>query len=101
MGNLIWEDKDAFLKLQADNGFAIEVFYDGLPAVDVIFDEETQILDPGTAEIRSAGPMITGKEIDFPGLATNKTVGIGIITYFVKSWLRDGTGFIEIFLTTR
>lgn len=101
MADLLWEDQDAFLQLQADGDFAIQAVYKGSTTVQVIFDEETQVLDPGTTAIRDAGPMVTGKESDFPAIAVKDSLLIGFTTYFVKSWLKDGTGFIEIFLTLR
>lgn len=85
------------------NDFGVEggCVWAGTPIANVIFDNmDVEIaLGEGTAEIVRQ-PMLTGKTSDFVGIATGDSILVGAVTYTVKNWMRDGTGQIEIYLSS-
>jgi len=71
----------------------------GVQVDDVIFDDEDVevVMGEGVAEIIQQ-PMLTGKTVDFDGIAEDDSVLVGGETFTIKNWKKDGTGMIEIYL---
>lgn len=97
----------SFLKTDLDEIFSDDVFgntggvvWNGVTVEDAIFDDESieAQMGEGVAEIIPQ-PRIMGKTADFDGIDTDDPVQVKGETFYVKNWVPDGTGVIEIFLT--
>lgn len=77
-------------------GFGVDVSYKGL-IVKAIFDNETIEIDtPGFVQMLKEEPTVTLRTSDIASIAEDDTMIIEGVTYKVREWRHDGTGFSTV-----
>jgi len=86
---------------QSEFGETNGVIWNGTPVPHAIFDnDDVEIqMGEGVAQIMSQ-PVLTAKSSDFVGISDDDLIQIRGVTYYAKNWKDDGSGMIEIYLST-
>ena len=83
--------------------FAEDVIYTvfgGSPVtIQVMYDAESQEVDPETGDIRSSNPLVTVATKDAPLASNRDTVSISGVVFNVREVMPDGSGLTQIILT--
>lgn len=94
--------KDDIRKITTPKEFGVDggVVWNGVAISNVIFDDEDIEVQTGEGEaFIMERPTMVGSADDFTGIAANDPITCNGVTYWVRNWMRDGTGQIEIFLS--